>query len=119
MYSLLEDMELCRINNERGVALKDLIALSTMCGCGLDMVPLPGDITKAELRSIIFDIYAISTRLNKPLGLRILPIPETSRNQIAYTKMNSDADFVSNTKILKLASNLVSTFSDEFTYLKN
>lgn len=61
MYSLLEDLELCAINNQRGVSLDDLVKVSTMCGCGVDMVPVPYDVSLNELIAISMDIYAIST----------------------------------------------------------
>ena len=119
MYSLLEDMELCRINNERGISLDELISLSTMCGCGLDMVPVPGDITVAEIHSIFLEVYAISTRLGKPLGIRILPIPASRRGQVGYTNMSNDADFVANTKVLKLDTNLLAEMQGPFSYLNH
>lgn len=116
MYSLLEDMELCRINNERGVSMEELVSLSTMCGCGLDMAPVPGNITVEEIRSIFYEVFAISTRLRKPLGIRILPIPASRRGQESYTNMNSEADFVANTKILQMDANLLADTSGEFSY---
>ena len=51
------------------------MAFSVMCGCGIDMVPVPGDISAEEIASIMLDIAAVAIRLNKPLGVRLLPIP--------------------------------------------
>lgn len=117
MYSLLEDLELCSINNERGVMLEQLIALSTMCGCGVDMVPVCGKIKDEELRSILLDAAGISCRLNKPLGVRILPIPQYSRGKSGFTSFHNDSDFIANTKIVDLNLNLITEFGDSFTYL--
>lgn len=116
MYSLLEDLELCTINNQRGVCLDDLIKVSTMCGCGVDMVPVPYDISCNELETIALEIYAISTRLNKPLGIRILPIPHTKKSQMAYTNLSDDADFIANTKVVDLDVNILRNIDSSFSF---
>ncbi|MDR1553575.1 MAG: DUF711 family protein [Prevotellaceae bacterium] len=100
MYSVLEDLELCTCNNNNGVSIEQLTAVSTMCGCGVDMVPVYGGITVEELFAVFLDITAISCRLKKPLGIRILPIPRTHNHQEHYTLFSDDADFISNTKIV-------------------
>jgi uncharacterized protein (UPF0210 family) len=105
MYSLLEDLELCIYNNSKGVSIEQLTAISTMCGCGVDMVPVYGGVTVEELFAVFLDIAAISCRLNKPLGIRILPIPRTHNYQEHYTLFSDDADFISNTKIIHVNSN--------------
>lgn len=105
MYSLLEDVELCKINNEEGVSLDNMIKLSTMCGCGIDMVPIKEDTNLECIKASILDIYAISTKLSKPLGVRFLPIPKTLFNQEDYTNFNDDSDFISNTKVLDVPNN--------------
>lgn len=99
MYSLLEDIELCKINNSKGVNLEDLIKLSTMCGCGIDMVPIDINTNNDYIRSAILDVVAISCRLNKPLGIRFLPV--TTRK----TKFKDDKDFISNTKVINIKGN--------------
>ena len=96
MYSLLEDHLLCKANNRKMVSINQLISYSTMCGCGLDMVPVPGNILTEELASIILDVAAISTKLDKPLGVRVLPIPNKDTNE--YTEF--DMDFLSNTRVV-------------------
>lgn len=116
MYSLLEDFELCLINNSRGISIEQLIALSTMCGCGADMIPVPGCIRSDELRSIFLDVAAISCRLNKPLGFRLLPIPHCKRGENAFTRFETDADFIANTKIVASKSNFIEKFGDSICY---
>ena len=118
MYSLLEDLELCRINNEKGVKIEDLIKLSTMCGCGIDMVPVTADITDSQLRTAIIEIGGISSRLQKPLGIRFLPIPRSKLGEKVYTDFNEDADFIANTRVLSLGDNSISDFgADTFKFL--
>lgn len=116
MYSVLEDLELCTINNQRGVSLENLITLSTMCGCGVDMVPVREDITYDEILTICLEVYGIATKLDKPLGIRILPIPGCKKNQVVYTRMNDDADFIANTLVIETDINLISAETD-FSFL--
>lgn len=119
MYSLLEDTNLCKINNETGVDIEDLIKLSTMCGCGIDMIPISCDENDNNIKSTFMDVIAISTRLNKPLGIRILPIPRAKKGVLHYTNFNEDADFISNTKVLTLATNeIIEKNIDYFEFLK-
>ena len=117
MYSLLEDLELCAINNQRGVTLEQLISLSTMCGCGVDMVPVYGQVKNEELLSVFLDIAGISCRLHKPLGVRILPVPECRRGRAGFTSFHNDSDFVANTRIVDLNVNLIADPGASLRYL--
>lgn len=118
MYSLLEDLELCSINNQRGVTLEQMISLSTMCGCGVDMVPVYGKMTNSEFMSIFMDVAGISCRLNKPLGIRLLPIQSCKRNERAYTIFQDDPDFISNTRVVTPDLNVLGTIGESFKYLE-
>lgn len=120
MYSLLEDLELCAINNQRGVTLEQLISLSTMCGCGVDMVPVYGKMTNEEFTSIFLDIIGISCKLNrKPLGIRLLPIQGCGRGSRGFTNFSDDPDFITNTKVVEPVLNLVNGLEGKFDYLTN
>jgi uncharacterized protein (UPF0210 family) len=104
MYSLLEDLEFCYMNIKNGITVEDITSVSTMCGCGVDMVPVYGNITVDEILAIFLDIAAISCRLSKPLGVRLLPIPRTLNNKNQYTTLCDDADFITNTRIVPVSS---------------
>jgi uncharacterized protein len=95
MFSLLEDEFMGKRNNNNIYSIDSLISYSAVCGCGLDMVPLPGDIFEEELASIILDVAALSSKLEKPLGVRVLPIPMKQANE--FTEFNMD--FLFNTRI--------------------
>jgi uncharacterized protein (UPF0210 family) len=44
---------------------------SSVCGVGLDMIPLPGNITIEQLATIYLELGALSNKLqNKPLSAR-------------------------------------------------
>lgn len=96
MYSLLEDRHLSTQASESEAPLIDtLLACSTMCGCGLDMLPLPGDISVKEISAIMLDVAAIAICLDKPLGVRLLPVP----GKCAGDFTEFDHDFIHNTRI--------------------
>lgn len=97
MYSLLEDTRLGINNSSKEFSIDSLLAFSTVCGCGVDMVPVPGDIFEEEIASIMIDVAGISTVLKKPLGVRILPIP----GKHAYEFTEFSYDFLHNTRIQK------------------
>lgn len=75
MLPVLEDAVLARRAIERRFAVSDLLAFSAVCGTGLDVVPLPGDIGEADLARLVTDVAALSARLGKPLSARLLPVP--------------------------------------------
>ncbi len=75
MPSVLEDFVIAKNLADNNFNLDTLLLYATMCGTGLDCVPLPGDITEKELFYILLDICTISLRLNKPLTARLMPIP--------------------------------------------
>ncbi len=78
MQPVLEDFILSKRLSENKFNLDSLLLYSTMCGAGLDVVPLPGDITERELFYILLDVCTISVILNKPLTCRLMPIPGKS-----------------------------------------
>jgi ubiquinone/menaquinone biosynthesis C-methylase UbiE len=98
MYSLIEDTNLCKCNNQNILSIDSLISYSSVCGCGLDMVPIPGSTFNEEISSIILDIAGLSAALSKPLGVRLLPIPEKSDGELTEFNM----DFLCNTRVKKV-----------------
>ena len=58
MYSLLEDKGLCRDNNNDRFDINSLMLYSTVCGCGLDMIPIPGEFIQEEVVSLIWTFQA-------------------------------------------------------------
>src|SRR3989337_2958801 len=60
------------------LTVNDLLLYSTMCGTGLDAVPLPGDASLDGLTGLLLDLGVIALRLQKPLTAPLMPIPRTS-----------------------------------------
>lgn len=75
MLAVIEDTVLAQRVIDGTLTLNSLLLMSTVCGSGLDTVPLPGDVSEEALSLILFDLAAQALRLNKPLSARLLPIP--------------------------------------------
>ena len=75
IFPVLEDAALAHSAAAGRLSLKDLLLFSTVCGTGLDTVPLPGDLSAEQIAAILLDVAALAQRLNKPLTARLMPIP--------------------------------------------
>ncbi len=76
MLPVMEDLTLAQralANSEpdsSSYSLRDLLLYSSVCGVGLDTVPVPGATTLEELVRLYMDVGAMAYRLNKPLTCR-------------------------------------------------
>jgi uncharacterized protein len=75
MLPVLEDAVLAQRAIEKRYGLRDLLLFSSVCGTGLDVVPIPGDTPIQTLANIIVDVAAQSVKLRKPLSVRLYLIP--------------------------------------------
>jgi hypothetical protein len=74
-FPIFEDAILAARAAEGQLSLNDMLLYCSVCGTGLDTVPLPGDISVGALASVLVDVAALALRLNKPLTARLMPIP--------------------------------------------
>ena len=72
---VLEDSVLAQRAAEGHLTLSDLLLYSTLCGTGLDTIPLPGSISQSALTALLVDLGAVGLRHLKPLTARLMPIP--------------------------------------------
>lgn len=75
MLPILEDPVLANRVTEGRIKLSDLLLYSTVCGTGLDVVPVPGDASPQELARVIGDVATLAVRLKKPLSARLFTVP--------------------------------------------
>ena len=75
MYSVLEDSRLGQRFADGTCGISDLLLTSTTCGCGIDMLPIVNRGSTKLIGGFLLDIFSLSSVLQKPLGLRVLPIP--------------------------------------------
>lgn len=97
MIPVFEDYTIAKRLSENKFNLDSLLLYSTMCGTGLDCVPLPGDISERELFYILLDICTLSIKLNKPLTARLMPIP----GKKAGDDVNFDFEYFAPTKVIE------------------
>jgi uncharacterized protein len=83
MLPVLEDPLLAQRAVEGRYSIRDLLLYSSVCGTGLDVVPIPGDTPRETLAGLLRDIAALSTRLNKALSARLFLVPGKSAGDIA------------------------------------
>lgn len=83
MLPVLEDPVLAQRAGEGRYGLRDLLLYSSVCGTGLDVVPIPGDTQPAAMVGLLRDVAALSARLNKALSARLFPVPGKNVGEIA------------------------------------
>lgn len=98
MLPVLEDYGLAQRNTEESYNLTDLLLYSSICGTGLDTIPLPGDVSEDKLYALLLDIASLAIKLNKPLSARLMPIPHKKAGEMTdYT-----FEYFVNSKIMKI-----------------
>ncbi|GAA2806054.1 DUF711 family protein [Saccharopolyspora taberi] len=75
MLPVMEDTVLAREWTEGRLRMHQLLAYSTVCGTGLDTVPLPGDTSVSDIAGLLMDVATLAVRLAKPLSARLFPLP--------------------------------------------
>ncbi len=87
MLPVMEDPGLARAADLGSLDLQKLLLYSSVCGTGLDTIPVPGDIPPTRLCAVLRDVAYLSIRLGKPLSARLLPVPGRSSGE--STQMGS------------------------------
>ncbi len=72
---LSEDSGMVQAARAGALSIEKLEAMTSVCSVGLDMVTIPGDTPVDTISAIILDEMAIGVINNKPLGVRIIPVP--------------------------------------------
>jgi uncharacterized protein (UPF0210 family) len=105
MQPVLEDSVLAKRAAEGILTIKDLLLYSTVCGTGLDTVPLPGDTTPEQLVPLLLDLSALALRLEKPLTARLMPVPGKKAGDVT----TFDFGFFANSKVMSLDAEALSS----------
>lgn len=74
MLPVLEDNLLAQRWSEGTYGIDALLAYSSVCGTGLDTVPLPGDVSEEQIERIIGDMAELAVKWHKPLTARLQPV---------------------------------------------
>jgi hypothetical protein len=82
MLPVLEDPVLSQRAGEGRYGVSDLLLYSSVCGTGLDVVPVPGDTPVDRIGALVEDVAALAVRYEKPLSARLLPIPGRKAGEV-------------------------------------
>lgn len=75
MLALTEDTGLASGSKRQEFDIRSLLTYSAVCGIGLDTVPIPGDTPVEKIAALMRDTGTMAFRLNKPLTVRLFPVP--------------------------------------------
>jgi hypothetical protein len=100
MLPVLEDATLAQRAAEARFNLSDLLLCSSVCGTGLDVIPLPGDVSADQLYPVLLDLGALALRLNKPLTARLMPLP----GKVAGDPTNFDFSYFASSRVMPINS---------------
>jgi hypothetical protein len=98
MLPVLEDVGLGKRSEEGYFNLDSLLLYSTVCGTGLDTIPIPGDASISQITAILIDVATLSIQLNKPLSVRLFPVP--GRRAGEMTQFQSP--YLTNTAVMQI-----------------
>jgi len=98
MLPVLEDSILALRAAEGRLGLTELLLMSTVCGCGLDTIPLPGEVSVESLAALLIDLGALALRHNKPVTARLMPIPGKS----AGDPIHFDFPYFADSRVMEL-----------------
>ncbi|NQZ33509.1 MAG: DUF711 family protein [Oceanospirillaceae bacterium] len=75
MLAVTEDTGLAMGTINKQFDIRALLTYSAVCGIGLDTVPIPGDTPLTKIAAIMRDTGTMAYRLDKPLTVRLFPVP--------------------------------------------
>jgi len=75
MLAVIEDEGLAAGTQKGQYDIRSLLTYSSVCGIGLDTVPIPGDTPQEKISALMRDTGTMAYRLQKPLTVRLFPTP--------------------------------------------
>ncbi|OBX03910.1 hypothetical protein QV06_08495 [Gallibacterium genomosp. 3] len=88
MLAVTEDLGLAQGTQQSQFDIRALLTYSAVCGIGLDTVPIAGHTTTEQIAALMRDTGTMAFRLNKPLTVRLFPIPDGWAGEL--TQFESD-----------------------------
>ncbi len=96
MLAVVEDEGLALATKNNEFEIRSLLTYSSVCGIGLDTVPIEGDTSTEKIADICRDTGTMAFRLNKPLTVRLFPVPDLKAGDIT----NFQSDDLCNSAVL-------------------
>ncbi len=98
MLAVTEDLGLAEGTQKQYFDIRALLTYSAVCGIGLDTVPMAGNAKAESIAAIMRDTGTMAFRLNKPLTVRLFPIP----NKVAGEISEFESDDLCNCRLLHI-----------------
>ena len=98
MLAVTEDLGLAEGTQKHYFDIRALLTYSAVCGIGLDTVPVAGNAKAESIAAIMRDTGTMAFRLNKPLTVRLFPIP----NKVAGEISEFESDDLCNCRLLPI-----------------
>ena len=98
MLAVTEDLGLAEGTQKQDFDIRALLTYSAVCGIGLDTVPVAGNAKAESIAAIMRDTGTMAFRLNKPLTVRLFPIP----NKVAGEISEFESDDLCNCRLLHI-----------------
>lgn len=98
MLAVVEDMGLAQATIDDEFDIRNLLLYSAICGIGLDTVPISLNASKTKMAALMRDTATMAFRLNKPLTVRLFPVPNKEVGDIS----EFESDDLCNSKILEV-----------------
>ena len=98
MLAVTEDLGLAEGTQKHYFDIRALLTYSAVCGIGLDTVPVAGNAKAETIAAIMRDTGTMAFRLNKPLTVRLFPIP----NKVAGEISEFESDDLCNCRLLHI-----------------
>jgi len=95
---VLEDSRIALRFGEGRLSIDSLLSYSSVCGTGLDTLPLPGEVSDDQLAKIVGDVASLAAKWQKPLTARLLPVP----GRTAGETTQFESPFLTNTVLQPL-----------------
>ena len=86
MLAVTEDTGLAEGTKNSDFDIRSLLTYSAVCGIGLDTVPIAGDTSIEKITALMRDTGTMAFRLNKPLTVRLFPVPGLNAGDITSFK---------------------------------
>lgn len=98
MLPVLEDVGLGERSESDHFNLDSLLLYSTICGTGLDTIPIPGDASTSQITAILTDVATLSIQLKKPLSVRLFPVPGLKAGDMTQFQ----SPYLTNTAVMQI-----------------
>lgn len=98
MLAVVEDQGLADATTRNEFDIRALLQYSAVCGIGLDTVPIEGDTTAQKIADICSDTGTLAFRLNKPLTVRLFPVPNLKEGDMTHF----ESDDLCNSMVLRV-----------------